>query len=470
MDCFENAKITKICCIGAGYVGALTSVVIASKCPHIRVAVVDINESRIASWNSNELPLYEMQLKEILAKCRDKNLFFSTNVQAEIATSELIFISLNTPTKTAGLGAGLAADTSAIEGATRMIAQYSSSSKIVVEKSTVPVKTAETIVDILKANKPEVQFEVLSNPEFLAEGTAIEDLLNPDRVLVGSFKTSSSKIAVQKLVELYQNWVPSEKIIQMNVWSSELAKLAANAFLAQRISSINSLSAICEKTGAEIGQISHAIGLDSRIGPHFLNASLGFGGSCFQKDLLSLVYLAKSLNLPEVANYWHQVVLMNEYQKRRFSEQIVKRLYGAVRGKKLAIFGFAFKANTTDTRESPAKDVIKSLLKEGAQIVVFDPNVSKDQIFEELSFSSSSTVELSVAECPYSAAAEAHAIVIATEWPQFRFLDYQKLFQSMTKPAFVFDGRQTVDAEKLQVIGFHVVVIGKRAAEQSDFL
>lgn len=256
----------------------------------------------------------------------------------------------------------------------------------------------------------------------------------------------------------------------MNVWSSELAKLAANAFLAQRISSINSLSAICEKTGAEIGQISHAIGLDSRIGPHFLNASLGFGGSCFQKDLLSLVYLAKSLNLPEVANYWHQVVLMNEYQKRRFSEQIVKRLYGAVRGKKLAIFGFAFKANTTDTRESPAKDVIKSLLKEGAQIVVFDPNVSKDQIFEELSFSSSSTVELSVAECPYSAAAEAHAIVIATEWPQFRFLDYQKLFQSMTKPAFVFDGRQTVDAEKLQVIGFHVVVIGKRAAEHSDFL
>jgi UDPglucose 6-dehydrogenase len=381
----EDPYKLNICCIGAGYVGGPTCAVIASKCPDIKVTIVDINERRIAAWNGSDLPVYEPGLEEIVFKYRNRNLFFSTDVDSAIQEADLIFVSVNTPTKKSGMGAGYASDLTYLEAATRRIGQVATSSKIVVEKSTVPCKTAESMRAILEAHSTDsIRFDLLSNPEFLAEGTAISDLLHPDRVLIGSMETPEGVKARRVLEWVYNHWVPQEKIITANLWSSELSKLAANAMLAQRISSINSLSAICEATGADVEQVSYAIGLDSRIGSKFLKASVGFGGSCFQKDILNLVYLSESLGLKEVADYWHQVVIMNDYQKRRFYERIVKKLFNTITSKRICILGFAFKKDTADTRESAAISLIKNLLSERAHVSVYDPKVPKHLILQDL--------------------------------------------------------------------------------------
>lgn len=463
-------SIEKICCVGAGYVGGPTCAVIASKCPNIRVCVVDSNSKRIDQWNSDQLPIYEPQLEEIVQNCRGKNLFFSNAIQEEIEKADIIFISVNTPTKTFGFGKGKAADLQNLEHVARLIANYSTKSKIVVEKSTVPVRAAESINRILKANtKPGIKFEVLSNPEFLAEGTAIRDLLNPDRILIGGDETPDGRIAIKKLCSVYSNWIPSQKIITTNTWSSELSKLAANAFLAQRISSINAISAICEVTGADVSEVAHSVGSDSRIGSKFLKASVGFGGSCFQKDVLNLVYLSECLNLPEVANYWSQIIEMNNFQKRRFALRIIECLFNTITDKKIAIFGFAFKKNTGDTRESPAILVCKHLLEEGAQLCIYDPKVPEQQIMNDLRFPDREDSErikklIEVTDSPYEAAFKAHAIVICTEWDEFLELDYKKMYDHMLKPAFVFDGRKIVNVDELQSVGFHVETIGRRTS------
>ncbi|XP_070196953.1 UDP-glucose 6-dehydrogenase-like isoform X1 [Littorina saxatilis] len=467
---FWGMSVKKICCIGAGYVGGPTCSVIAYKCPELQVTVVDVNPQRIAQWNSDELPIFEPSLDEVVKSCRGRNLFFSTDVDQAILEAELIFISVNTPTKNYGLGKGRAADLKFVESCARRIAEIAKSSKIVVEKSTVPVKAAESITNILKANvKPGIKYQVLSNPEFLAEGTAIGDLLNPDRVLIGGEQTSEGQEAVSALGWVYQHWVPREKIITMNTWSSELSKLAANAFLAQRISSINAMSAICEVTGADVSEVAHAIGTDSRIGNKFLKASIGFGGSCFQKDVLNLVYLCECLNLPEVAAYWQKVVDINDYQRRRFSNQIIQRLFNTVTSKTIAILGFAFKKDTGDTRESSAIYICQHLLEEGAHINIYDPKVKKEQILKDLSsrpeiFDSPDRLNELVTICPdaYTAAADSHALVICTEWDEFANLDYKKIYSHMLKPAFVFDGRLILDHNSLLDLGFHVEVIGKR--------
>jgi UDPglucose 6-dehydrogenase len=373
----------KICCIGAGYVGGPTCSVIAYKCPDVKVTICDLNKERIAQWNSQSLPIYEPGLEEIVFSARNRNLFFTTDVEAAILEADIIFVSVNTPTKKSGIGAGYAADLAYIESATRMIARVSQTSKIVVEKSTVPCKTADSMRMILEANsRPNIHFDILSNPEFLAEGTAIKDLLMPDRVLIGCLQTESGLRAQATLSSIYQQWVPKERVICSNLWSSELTKLAANAMLAQRISSINALSAICEATNADIDEVGFAMGCDSRIGPKFLKASVGFGGSCFQKDILNLVYLSRSLNLPEVAEYWNQVVIMNEYQKSRFTHKVIKNLFNTITNKKIAVLGFAFKKDTGDTRESAAISVINKLLEENAYVQIYDPKVPESQIKE----------------------------------------------------------------------------------------
>ncbi|CAK9298467.1 unnamed protein product [Gordionus sp. m RMFG-2023] len=550
-------KITKICCIGAGYVGGPTCAVIAYKCPHIKVTVTDINAVRIAQWNSDKLPIYEPGLEEIVKSCRNKNLFFSTDLEENIIDADLIFISVNTPTKEFGLGKGRGPDLKYVESCARLISNSilnnpipkgSNKLKIVVEKSTVPVRAAEMLSFILTstsfshgnnaassnllASEPAyedakdyenkiksesngetkdingnathmmngienamddflighnrignggVHFEILSNPEFLAEGNAIKDLLEPDRVLIGGHgDTKNGKIAIRALCELYCNWIPSDRIITTNTWSSELSKLAANAFLAQRISSINAISAICEATGAHVGEVAHAIGRDHRIGPHFLKASLGFGGSCFKKDVLHLVYLSECLNLPEVAAYWQQVIALNEYQRKRFSDTIVSSLFKTVSNKKIALLGFSFKENTGDTRESSAIHVCRYLLEERAKLTIYDPKVEKAQIqwdlkhyasFHEGEKSSAETKEwgsiedlvdenVAIVEDVYLATEGAHAIVICTEWQEFKTLDYQRIYDHMCKPAFIFDGRILLNAEKLKKIGFHVHTIG----------
>merc|ERR1712134_94229 len=384
-DCLTDMEIKEICCIGAGYVGGPTCSVIALKCPHIKVTVVDINQSRIDQWNSDELPIYEPGLDEVVKAARGRNLFFSSDVDSHIKSADLIFISVNTPTKTYGVGKGRAADLKYVEACARRIASETEGFKIVVEKSTVPVRSAETIKTILTQNtKAGNSFQVLSSPEFLAEGTAISDLQDPDRVLIGGDTSKEGHMAVDALAAVYENWVAPEKIIKTNVWSSELSKLAANAFLAQRISSINAMSAVCEATGANVDEVAVCCGSDTRIGPKFLKASVGFGGSCFQKDILNLVYLCRSFGLPEVADYWHQVILMNDYQKRRFAENIVSKMFNTVSGKKIAVFGFAFKKDTGDTRETPGIDVCKILMTEKAKISVYDPKVSREQIYLDL--------------------------------------------------------------------------------------
>jgi UDPglucose 6-dehydrogenase len=451
----------KICCIGAGYVGGPTMAMIALKAPHIQVTVVDMNAARIAAWNSDTLPIYEPGLDEVVKQRRGKNLHFSTAVKETIQAADIIFVAVNTPTKTYGVGAGRAADLRFIESVARTIAEVADGSKIIVEKSTIPVKTAETIKDILAANTRGAKYQVLSNPEFLAEGTAVADLIQPDRVLIGGERTPEGDAAVQKLVEVYANWVPREKIITTNLWSSELSKLVANAFLAQRISSINSISALCEATGADVDEVANAIGKDSRIGPKFLKASVGFGGSCFQKDILNLAYLCEKFGLPEVSAYWESVVKMNDWQKERFAARVVAALYNSVADKKIAVLGFAFKKDTNDTRESAAIAVCRSLLGEQAKVVVYDPKVPAADIVHDVLGAGGANARLSVARSAYEAAAGAHALVVVTEWDEFKTLDFAKIYDGMVKPAFVFDGRNILDLGKLRALGFRAQGIGK---------
>ena len=460
--------ITKICCIGAGYVGGPTMAVIAQKCPHIQVTVVDLNQERIAAWNDadvNNIPIYEPGLAEVVQEARGRNLFFSTDVEKAIDEAQLIFISVNTPTKTYGKGKGMAADLKYIELCARQIAKIAKDNKIVVEKSTLPVRTAEAIKSILDHTGNGVQFQILSNPEFLAEGTAVTDLLFPDRILIGGDTTVEGQKAIQALVDVYANWVAPEKILTTNVWSSELSKLTANAFLAQRISSINAMSELCEQTGADVNEVARAIGMDSRIGPKFLKASVGFGGSCFQKDILNLVYIAKSYGLHEVADYWEQVIIMNDHQKRRFSNKIVQTLYNTVADKKIAFLGWAFKKDTNDTRESAAIYVADDLINEEAQLSVYDPKVSFKKILADLDYlESRSTIQnqkhITPATSAYEACEKAHAIAVLTEWDEFTSYDWQRIYDGMQKPAFVFDGRNILDAYQMRAIGFVYLGIG----------
>jgi UDPglucose 6-dehydrogenase len=460
--------IKNICCIGAGYVGGPTMAIIAQKCPNIKVTIVDLNEQRIADWNDpnvENIPIYEPGLSEIVAEARGRNLFFSTEVDKAIDEAEMIFISVNTPTKTYGVGKGMAADLKYIELCARQIARVAKSDKIVVEKSTLPVRTASAIKSILDHTGNGVQFQILSNPEFLAEGTAVEDLLAPDRVLIGGDASEEGQKAIQALVDIYANWVPKEQILTTNVWSSELSKLTANAFLAQRVSSINAMSELCERTGADVNEVARAIGMDSRIGPKFLKSSVGFGGSCFQKDILNLVYIAKSYGLNEVADYWEQVVIMNDHQKRRFAKNIIKTLYNTVSGKKIAFLGWAFKKDTNDTRESAAIYVADDLLAEQAHIVVYDPKVKEAQIYYDLDYletrpSELNRTDLKVVNDPYEACKDAHAIAILTEWDEFKTYDWQKIYEGMQKPAFVFDGRNLLNKKELEQIGFVYQAIG----------
>ena len=460
--------IKNICCIGAGYVGGPTMAVIAQKCPHIKVTVVDLNQDRINAWNNEDvslLPIYEPGLDAVVKEARGRNLFFSTEVDQAIDEADLIFISVNTPTKTYGVGKGMAADLKYIELCARQIARVAKTDKIVVEKSTLPVRTAQAIKDILDNTGNGVNFQILSNPEFLAEGTAIEDLFAPDRVLIGGDTTVEGQDAIRKLVEVYANWVNKELILTTNVWSSELSKLTANAFLAQRVSSINAMSELCEKTGADVNEVAKAIGLDSRIGSKFLKSSVGFGGSCFQKDILNLVYIAKSYGLNEVADYWEQVIIMNDHQKRRFSKNIINTLYNTVSGKKIAFLGWAFKKDTNDTRESAAIYVANDLISERANIAVFDPKVEENQILSDLNYLESRSAEenkkyISVENNGYDASNNAHAIAILTEWDEFKTYDWQKIYDNMLKPAFVFDGRNVLNKAELEKIGFIYQAIG----------
>jgi UDPglucose 6-dehydrogenase len=443
--------------------------VIAQKCPEIKVTVVDINAQRIADWNDSnldKLPIYEPGLKEVVAEARGRNLFFSTEVDKAIDQAQMIFISVNTPTKTYGKGKGMAADLKYIELCARQIARVAKDDKIVVEKSTLPVRTAETLRTILDNTGNHVKFQILSNPEFLAEGTAIQDLHQADRVLIGGETSPEGQKAMQALVDVYAHWLPKERILTTNVWSSELSKLTANAFLAQRVSSINSLSALCEATEANVEEVARAIGADSRIGSKFLKASVGFGGSCFQKDILNLVYICRTLGLQEVADYWEQVILMNDYQKRRFADKIISSLFNTVSGKKIAFLGWAFKKDTNDTRETAAMYVADILMEDRAEIVVYDPKVKPEQMFADVDYlNTRSEAEnkalLHPVNDPYEACKQAHAIAILTEWDEFKNYDWQKIYNNMIKPAFVFDGRNILDKQKLEQIGFRYFGIGR---------
>jgi UDPglucose 6-dehydrogenase len=460
----------KICCIGAGYVGGPTMAMIARQCPDIDVHVVDLNRSRIDAWNSSDLPVYEPGLQEVVEQARGRNLRFSCEVDQAIAVADIIFIAVGTPTKTFGIGAGRAANLEFVEKCARQIAQVSKGHKIVVEKSTLPVRTAEAIKRILSTATNGATFDVLSNPEFLAEGTAIADLLSPDRVLIGG----ESNEAIEALAGVYARWVSPDRILKTNLWSSELSKLTANAFLAQRVSSINAISALCEVTGADVNEVAKAIGTDSRIGSKFLRASVGFGGSCFQKDILNLVYLCQHFGLREVADYWEQVVILNDYQKRRFATNIVKTMFNTVSDKQIGVWGWAFKKDTNDTRESAAIYVCRDLLYERARLHVYDPRVTREQIVADLKYvmaDSNGVVSpiddkliernVIVGRSAYEVAAEAHAIAVMTEWDEFTRLDFQKVYSSMPKPAFVFDGRNILDDKLLKRIGFEVHCVGK---------
>ena len=455
-------KIKTICCIGAGYVGGPTMAVIALKCPHIKVNVVDVNQERINAWNDenlDNLPVYEPGLADVVKEARGRNLFFSSDIENAINESEMVFIAVNTPTKTYGEGKGQAADLKYVELCARTIARVAKTDKIVVEKSTLPVRTAEAVQTILDSSGNGVHFEVLSNPEFLAEGTAIQDLFKSDRVLIGGQQTESGKEAISALFKLYANWIPKEKIYTTNVWSSELSKLVANAFLAQRISSINSISALCESTGANINEVAKAIGTDTRIGSKFLKPGPGFGGSCFKKDILNLVYLCRYYGLFEVADYWEKVVDINTWQQKRISSLVIKNLFETLTNKKLAIFGFSFKANTNDTRESPSINISKSLLQEGAKLNFYDPKVrEKDILIEFDEIIKENNVLIS--DNALKAAEGADAILVLTEWEEFKELDWKNIFAVMRKPAWVFDSRICLEKEKLKDIGFQVWTLG----------
>ncbi len=449
--------MTKICCIGAGYVGGPTMAMIARKCPDVQVTVVDINASRIAAWQTDDLPIYEPGLDEVVKEALGRNLFFSTEVDQAIMDADIVFVSVNTPTKTFGEGAGFASDLQYWELCARRIKEVSTTEKIIVEKSTLPVRTAEAMERVLHSGDNPVHFEVLSNPEFLAEGTAIADLENPDRVLIGGHETPSGQKALQTLVDIYAQWIPRERILTANVWSAELSKLTANAFLAQRVSSINAISALCEATEADVAEVAHAIGTDSRIGSRFLKASIGFGGSCFKKDILNLVYLCESYGLQEPADYWRQVVIMNEYQETRFVTNMLHNMFNTIAGKRIAIFGFAFKADTGDIRESPAIKVCRKLAGEHAKVVVSDPKAIENAKLEM----SDLLDKIAFEEDPYAAAEGAHAVAILTDWKEYKELDYQRIYDSMAKPAFIFDGRNMLDHQALFDIGFEVYSIGK---------
>lgn len=455
----KDQFVKKIVCIGAGYVGGPTMAVIANKCPDYKVTVVDISEERIAAWNSDYLPIYEPGLKDRIDKVRDKNLFFSVDIDEEIAKADIIFVSVNTPTKTFGEGAGKAVDLQYIEQTARRIKENSTTPKIVIEKSTLPVRAAETMASILHSGENSVRFEILSNPEFMAEGTAIRDMEEPDRVLIGSHDTPTGNAARDELMDIYLKWVPRKNIITTKLWSSELSKLVANAFLAQRISSINSIAAICEATGAEVLEVADAVGRDSRIGSKFLKAGVGFGGSCFRKDILNLVYLCEHYKLNDIAQFWNSIIEINDNQMERFVNRILETMFRTLVGKKIAIFGFAFKPNTGDTRDAPAIYICKRLLEERARLSITDPkaipNAKKDLagIDDEVEF----------IKDPYKAARDAHALALLTEWSEYHNLDYQKIFNSMSKPAFIFDGRNHLDHKKLFDIGFNVYPVGKPA-------
>ena len=446
-----------ILCIGAGYVGGPTMAMIAAKCPQYKVMVVDINPDKIQAWQTDDLPIYEPGLLDVVKVARGRNLFFSTEIGKNIKESDIIFVSVNTPTKTFGEGAGKTADLQYWEKTARDIVRLSESDKIIVEKSTLPVRTASAMERILNTNERGIHFDVLSNPEFLAEGTAVMDLEYPDRVLIGSRETERGVKARQELVDVYANWVPRERVITSNIWSSELSKLVANAFLAQRISSVNSISALCEKTEADISEVANAIGMDSRIGKKFLNTSVGFGGSCFKKDILNLVYICESYGLYDVAHYWENVIKINEYQEQRFVKTITRAMFNTIAGKRIALYGFAFKANTGDTRESPAILITKKLLDEHAHVVITDPKALKNARIDMKEYEG----KLEYTEDPCQAARGAHAIAVITEWDQYKTLDYKKIFQDMEKPAFIFDGRNILDHQKLFEMGFNVYPIGK---------
>ena len=451
----------KICCIGAGYVGGPTMAMIAEKCPNIEVCVVDINQERIDAWNSDKLPIYEPGLDALVAKSRGKNLFFSTEVDQNIKESEIIFISVNTPTKEYGSGLGQAADLRFVESCARRISEISEDNKIIVEKSTVPVRTAEMVQSILKSTSKGLHHQVVSNPEFLAEGTAVQDLLCPDRVLIGGEDSTEGNVAVGKIVEIYAKWVSKDRIITTNLWSSELSKLTANAFLAQRISSINAISALCEETEANVDEVAAAIGADSRIGSKFLKSSIGFGGSCFQKDILNLCYLCRYFRLPEVAKYWEQVIVINEYQKERFVTRILDSMYNTVSAKKIAILGFAFKKDTNDARESPAIGICKRLLEEKAELAIYDPQVPKESVLSSMGLTEDTAESIVFCETAPEACCHSHCIVILTEWEEFSNLDYESIYKKMKKPAIFFDGRNLLDLNELRSIGFIAKGIGK---------
>ena len=469
-------EIHTICCIGAGYVGGPTMAVIADRCPQIRVVVVDLNAARIAAWNDadlSKLPVYEPGLDAVVGRCRGRNLFFTTEVDASIAAADMVFLSVNTPTKTRGLGAGRASDLRWIEASARQVAACAQGHTIVVEKSTLPVRTAETVKAILGAAQGGAEggagktFSVLSNPEFLAEGTAIGDLEQPDRVLIGGEEPE----AIEALASIYGHWVPAERILRTNLWSSELSKLTANAFLAQRISSINSIAAFCEATGADVQEVARAIGSDSRIGSKFLQAGPGFGGSCFQKDILNLVYLCGHYGLHEVAAYWQSVVELNTWQQHRIARLVVNRLFGTVTGKRIALLGFAFKADTNDTREAPAIRIAQDLLEEGAQLAIYDPKVNAEQMSRDLGCPAALSPQAQAADlsgegswlaCGSVAEAVrgADAAVILTEWQEFRSLAWQELAAQMRQPAWLFDARAIADAQAVRRAGLRLWRVG----------
>jgi len=468
-----HSNIKNICCIGAGFVGGPSMAVFADNLPNIKFTVLDLNRKKIADWNNenlDKLPVYEPGLSELIDKNRNKNLFFSCNLEKHISEADMIFISVNTPTKLSGYGAGKASDLRWIESCTRTVAEFSKEHTIVIEKSTIPVKTAELIKNLLDSylkkegnNLSTKSFSILSNPEFLAEGNAIKDLKSPDRVLIGGEDENS----VNSLKSLYKNWIPEDKIICTNLWSSELSKLAANAFLAQRISSINSISSICECTGANIQEVSKAIGSDSRIGAKFLSAGPGFGGSCFKKDILNLIYLCNSYGLNEVSNYWESVLKINEWQKKRISQIIVEKLFGTLYGKKIGVMGFAFKANTNDTRESPAIDIVNDLLEEKAEVVIYDPKVNRDSIEKELNTLCNSEKSINKigkwTYCSeiYEVFENCDAVVFITEWEEFKFINWEKASSYMSYPAWVFDCRSIINSDKAEEHGLKVWSLGK---------
>ena len=462
-------KVKNICCIGAGYVGGPTMAVIAKYCPEIQVNVVDINKERIEKWNDNDftnLPIYEPGLEEIIKKCRGKNLHFSTEMPQKIKDADLIFISVNTPTKTKGMGAGQAIDLKYVEESSRQIAKHANKFTIVVEKSTLPVKTAQKIKEILNEStqnkedqKKDVKFSVLSNPEFLAEGSAINDLENPDRILIGG----DDDKAIKSLVDIYAHWVNKDKVLTTDLWSSELSKLIANAFLAQRISSINTISALCEATGAHIKDVALAVGMDKRIGKYFLNSGPGFGGSCFKKDISNLVYISNHYSLFEVANYWQKVLDINIWQQRRFINLIVDNMFGTISSKKIAILGFSFKANTNDTRESPAIYICKKLIEEGAILNIYDPKVNFQQISKDLdNYDSEINIDKKwhYSDKVYDTFDDADAAIFLTEWSEFQNLNWPKIAKAMRKPAFIFDTRSIVNIKEVKESNLKIWQVG----------